>query len=86
MNLGVFKKPVEVDMQAINFKELTVQGSRVYTRRDFETAISLASTLPIRQVVTHSFPLIEVQDAFDCFRNGNGVCKVLIIPNGSSSA
>ncbi|HEX4283504.1 MAG TPA: alcohol dehydrogenase catalytic domain-containing protein [Terracidiphilus sp.] len=83
INLGVFKKPVSVDMQAINFKELTVRGSRVYARRDFDRAIELAGTLPIRQVVTHTFPLMEVQAAFDCFRKGNGVCKVLILPNGS---
>ena len=83
VNLGVFKKLVEVDMQAINFKELTVLGSRVYTREDFQTAISMANDLPIRRVVTHSFPLMQVQTAFDCFRNGNDVCKVLIVPNGT---
>lgn len=85
VNLGVFKKPVEVDMQTVNFKELTVLGSRVYTREDFQTAISMANDLPIQRVVTHSFPLMQVQAAFDCFRNGNGVCKVLIVPNGTSA-
>lgn len=85
INLGVFKRPAEVDLQALNFKELTLIGSRVYTRRDFESAISLASSLPIGRVVTHSFPLTDVKSAFDCFRNGNEVCKVLILPNGSPS-
>jgi threonine dehydrogenase-like Zn-dependent dehydrogenase len=85
INLGVFKKPVEIDMQAINFKELTLLGSRVYTYGDFETAISISETLPIERIVTHSFPLQEVQAAFDCFRSGNGVCKVLIFPGRSPS-
>ena len=84
VNLGVFKKPVEVDMQAVNFKELSIIGSRVYTRRDFETAIALAQVLPVHRVVTHSFPLSKAQAAFDCFRQGNGVCKVLIFPDDSS--
>ncbi|MBS1802363.1 MAG: alcohol dehydrogenase catalytic domain-containing protein [Acidobacteria bacterium] len=81
VNLGVFKRPVEVDLQAINFKELTLIGSRVYTKDDFKTAISMAETLPLQRVVTHSFPLRDVQAAFECFRGGKGVCKVLILPN-----
>jgi (R,R)-butanediol dehydrogenase / meso-butanediol dehydrogenase / diacetyl reductase len=81
VNLGVFKRLVEVDLQAVNFKELTLIGSRVYTRDDFKTAISMAEVLPIQRVVTHSFPLREVQAAFECFRRGKGVCKVLILPN-----
>jgi len=83
VNLGVFKKPVEVDMQAVNFKEISILGSRVYTRRDFEVAIDLAATLPIRDIVTHLFPLPEVQAAFDLFRRGQDVCKVLMVPNGA---
>jgi threonine dehydrogenase-like Zn-dependent dehydrogenase len=85
VNLGVFKKPVEVDMQTVNFKELSILGSRVYTRRDFEVAIELASILPIRDIVTHFFPLPEVQAAFDLFQRGHDVCKVLMIPNGAVS-
>jgi 2-desacetyl-2-hydroxyethyl bacteriochlorophyllide A dehydrogenase len=85
VNLGVFKKPVEVDMQAINFKELTLIGSRVYTRHDFESAIAIANNLNVGGVVTHSFSLTKVQAAFDCFRNGNGVCKVLIFPSEKQS-
>jgi threonine dehydrogenase-like Zn-dependent dehydrogenase len=38
VNVSVFKKPAEVDLQALNFKELTLVGTRVYTRADFEEA------------------------------------------------
>ncbi len=82
VNLGVFKRPVEVDMQAVNFKEINLLGSRVYTRDDFQEAVRLATVLPIRKIVTHSFPLKEVQAAFEIFRQGTDVCKVLIMPNG----
>jgi 2-desacetyl-2-hydroxyethyl bacteriochlorophyllide A dehydrogenase len=82
VNLGVCKKPVKVDMQAVNFKEITVVGSRVYRRNDFEQAIELADSLGIRKIVTHTFPLTEVKAAFDRFQQGNEVCKVLILPNG----
>jgi len=79
VNLGVFKKPVEVDMQAINFKEIQVLGSRVYERRDFEHAIDLAMQLPLDRIVSHAFPLQDVVGAFQKFRAGE-VCKALIVP------
>lgn len=85
VNLGVFKKPTEVDMQAVNFKELSIVGSRVYARQDFTEAIRLAPSLPLEQIVTHYFPLTDVQQAFDYFQRGEGVCKVIIRPNGSVS-
>lgn len=83
VNLGVFKKPVSVDMQSVNFKELRIVGSRVYTRQDFSEAARLADVLPIRRIVTHSFPLKDVRSAFECFESGDRVCKVLVTPNDS---
>ncbi|HEX4030727.1 MAG TPA: alcohol dehydrogenase catalytic domain-containing protein [Terracidiphilus sp.] len=79
VNLSVFKKPVEIDMQAINFKEIEILGSRVYERQDFESAIGLAMKLPLDRIVTSVYSLQEVSSAFEQFRSG-GVCKVLILP------
>lgn len=79
VNLSVFKKPVELDMQAVNFKEIEILGSRVYERRDFEEAIDLAARLPLEKIITRQFPLEEVSGAFELFRRGNA-CKVLIVP------
>ena len=81
--LGVFKKPVEVDMQAVNFKEIEILGSRVYERRDFESAIELAMQLPLESIVTHAFSLQDVATAFEQFRSG-AVCKALIMPELST--
>lgn len=81
VNLSVFKKPVVVDLQAVNFKEIMIIGSRVYTRQDFKEAVKLASTLPLRRIVTTSFPLKKVEEAFACFERGEEVCKVMILPN-----
>jgi (R,R)-butanediol dehydrogenase / meso-butanediol dehydrogenase / diacetyl reductase len=79
VNLSVFKRPVAIDMQAINFKEIEILGSRVYERKDFETAIDLAMKLPLERIVTHAYSLHEVSAAFEQFRSGE-VCKVLILP------
>jgi (R,R)-butanediol dehydrogenase/meso-butanediol dehydrogenase/diacetyl reductase len=80
VNLGVFKKPVEVDMQAVNFKEIEIVGSRVYERKDFQAAIDLAMHLPLDRIVSHTFALQDVAQAFKQFLSGD-VCKVLIVPS-----
>ena len=81
VNVSVFKKPVEVDLQAVNFKELTILGSRVYTRHDFEQAVKLACNLPLRKLITHKFPLSSVTEAYARFERGEGVCKVIVFPD-----
>lgn len=83
VNLGVFKKPVEVDMQAVNFKEIEIVGSRVYRREDFQTAIDMAMDLPLEKIVTHAYSLQHVEAAFDQFLSGE-VCKVIILPGNIS--
>jgi 2-desacetyl-2-hydroxyethyl bacteriochlorophyllide A dehydrogenase len=79
VNLGVFKKRVEFDLQAINFKEIELLGSRVYERRDFETAIEIAGKLPVERIVSHAYALSDVSHAFAQFQSSEA-CKVLIIP------
>ena len=79
VNLSVFKKPAPVDLQAINFKEIEMVGSRVYERKDFQDAIDMAMKLPLEPIITEEFPLEDVSDAFRLFRAGE-VCKVLIMP------
>jgi (R,R)-butanediol dehydrogenase / meso-butanediol dehydrogenase / diacetyl reductase len=79
INLGVFKKPVEVDMQAVNFKEIQILGSRVYERKDFQGAIDLAMQLPIDRIISHVFSLSEVALAFVQFQSSDS-CKVLVTP------
>jgi (R,R)-butanediol dehydrogenase / meso-butanediol dehydrogenase / diacetyl reductase len=85
VNIGVFKKPAEVDMQAINFKEIEMVGSRVYTHQDFQDAIDLAMRLPLDRIVSHTFSLDEVARAFQQFRAGE-VCKALVIPTPRQAA
>jgi threonine dehydrogenase-like Zn-dependent dehydrogenase len=79
VNLGVFKGPVEVDMQALNFKEIQILGSRVYERKDFQVAIDMAMDLPLAPIVSGEFSLRDVSDAFRLFQEGE-MCKILILP------
>ncbi|MBB3695244.1 alcohol dehydrogenase catalytic domain-containing protein [Sphingomonas sp. BK580] len=82
VGVGVFKRPVSVDLQGVNFKELELVGSRVYTRDDFDEAIALASSLPLDRIISHRFPLEDVENAFAQFRSGDA-CKVLVEPRSS---
>lgn len=82
VNVSVFKKPVAVDMQAVNFRELTIIGSRVYAMQDFRKAIEIAPSLPLNEMITHCLPLTKVAEAYRLLRSGVGVCKVLVEPSG----
>jgi (R,R)-butanediol dehydrogenase/meso-butanediol dehydrogenase/diacetyl reductase len=79
VNLGVFKQPIAIDLQAVNFKELEILGSRVYERKDFEEALRLAPGLPLAALITRTFRLDEAQAALQQFRAGE-VCKAIIFP------
>jgi len=81
VNVSVFKKQPVVDMRAVNFKELTIVGSRVYARDDFLKAIEISSQIPLAKIVTHRLPLTEVANAFNLFKEKENVCKVLFKPN-----
>lgn len=76
--VSVHKAAHPVDLHAINFKEITVIGTRVYTRADYERAIQLAGDLPIEQLISHKVPIEDGVSGFELMGNAQGVCKVLI--------
>ena len=84
VNVSVLKEPVPIDMQAVNFRELEIVGTRVYTMDDYRTAIEVAQRGDLEKIVTHTFPLEEVSEAFELFRSGREVCKVIIDPAGGA--
>jgi (R,R)-butanediol dehydrogenase / meso-butanediol dehydrogenase / diacetyl reductase len=78
VNCGVFKKPAPVNLQAVNFKELVIMGSRVYSLRDFELATKIASSLPMDKLITLCLPLQQAPDAFGLLMSGAHAGKVLL--------
>ena len=77
VNVSVYKKQPVVDMRSVNFKELTLIGTRVYTQDDYRIALDIAGAMPLDQIVSHRLPLTEVAGAFKTIFDGNQVCKVL---------
>lgn len=82
--VSVFKEPPLVDLRAVNFKELSLLGARVYAREDFERAIRIAEDLPLDRIVSHRLPIERVADAFGLIFEGRRVCKVLVLPGGEA--
>jgi (R,R)-butanediol dehydrogenase/meso-butanediol dehydrogenase/diacetyl reductase len=73
--VGVYGRPVEVDLQAVVFREQTIVGNRVYTPDDIDRALTLLRDdgEAIRSLVTEIVPLTGVAAAFERFRAGQGV-------------
>lgn len=64
---GIHKAPRPVDLREINFKEQTLVGSRVYTKREFEQTVSYAAQIrdDLEHVVTQIIPLTKSAGIFD---------------------
>ncbi|MDR2112426.1 MAG: alcohol dehydrogenase catalytic domain-containing protein [Candidatus Accumulibacter sp.] len=76
--VGSYKKPAEVDLLKIEFKELTLIGIRVYERRDFgiATRILQSGLIDFDRLLTVAAP----EEAPERFRNlleGANVIKML---------
>lgn len=70
-----------VDLVAMMFRELTLVGTRIYTRQDIEAAVSLVCSGRLRteRFITDVVPLARALDAIEMLRGGRGM-KILIQP------
>lgn len=86
--VGVYKKPTEVDLQALTFAENTVVGVRVYTRADVEKAVELleSDVLKLGRLPVEVFALEDIDQAFEKAMSASGVLKVLVSPELSPSS
>jgi len=66
VQLGIFKEPVAIDLRALNFHEVDLIGSRVYTLEDFDRAIHLAAEgrVDLKPMITTVLPLDEGVNGF----------------------
>lgn len=84
--VGVYASPPATDLRAVNFRELTIIGTRVYRREDFVDAVNLldGDRLGLRGLPVLEFPLEESSEAFAQAQKGIGSMKVLVAPNGGN--
>ncbi len=86
--IGLFEKTPEFDPGVMVLKEVRLVGSMVYNRpaggrADFDVALECidAHAEAMRRLVTHTFPLRDVQHAFETAADkASGAVKVMLAP------
>jgi 2-desacetyl-2-hydroxyethyl bacteriochlorophyllide A dehydrogenase len=78
--VAVHPVPREVNLHRFFWRELTLVGTRLYTRPDWERAVALISAgdIPARELISTVLPLGSAPDAFAALAGGGDVMKVLV--------
>lgn len=86
LQVGMPKSPVEMDLNPLLFREITITPIRVYREEDFDLAIQLAgdNVLQLQEPVTHILPLGEVEKGIHLAHQATDACKVLISPGATA--
>jgi L-iditol 2-dehydrogenase len=76
----------EIEANLIHYKQLTVTGSSAMGRSDYETALGLITSQQVdtASMVTHRFPLKDVNDAFAAAAAQEAV-KVAVLPGTTAT-
>ncbi|MCF7837305.1 MAG: alcohol dehydrogenase catalytic domain-containing protein [Candidatus Marinimicrobia bacterium] len=78
--VGIFSAPVAVDLFKFFWRELDLRGARVYAAEDFEEAIRLAAAgaLPLERLISATFPLKDIAQAFQFADEHKDAMKTLV--------
>lgn len=78
--VAIFAQQPKIDLFRFFWRELRLQGVRVYESEDFSAAIELAAlgTLPLDELVTDIRPLQALQSGFEDMDKGGQVMKILL--------
>jgi len=73
------KNKITIDSNIIHYKECTVSGSHGSVPRQHKLAIDLIASkkINVKDLITHKFPLVEIQKAFETAESHNGM-KVVV--------
>ena len=78
---SVHKKPHNVDLRQLNFKEQMMIGTRCYSQDEFGQAVRFTEDIQeqLEKVVSHIVPLSEAPKVFDMIADPDcGTCKVVV--------
>lgn len=79
--VGIFEEPM-ITINAMRFinHEIRVQGAQGYCW-DFPIALKMTREIPLEKLITHTFPLEQLQTALEtCFDRSAGSMKVVLKP------
>lgn len=82
--VAIFAEAPKVDLFRFFWRELKLQGVRVYEPEDFQKAIQLTTSkaLPLERLISDRRPLSELQSVFQQIEAGSDIMKVLIDTQG----
>jgi L-iditol 2-dehydrogenase len=82
MMFGVPSKgaKIDLDMGKIYSKEITLVTSYAASDNDTREALQLieSSVIDVMQLITHTYPILDSQKAFDHARSGENAMKIII--------
>lgn len=78
--VAIFAQQPKIDLFQFFWRELRLQGVRVYEAEDFKAAIALAATgaLPLDDLITDIRPLDALRSGFEDMEKGGRVMKILL--------
>lgn len=78
--VAIFAQPPKIDLFRFFWRELRLQGVRVYEPQDFTDAIALAASgsLPLDELITDIRPLSALKSGFEDMEKGGQVMKILL--------
>jgi len=78
--VAIHAEPMPVNLYQMFARELSMHGSRLYAREDWEEAIRLAASgaIPLAPLVSRRVPLEALQEGMELALGGGAVMKVLI--------
>jgi L-iditol 2-dehydrogenase len=71
---------LDLDMSKIYSKEITLVTSYAASDKDTKDALDLieSSKIDVKQLITHTYPIVDSQKAFDHARSGDNAMKIII--------
>ena len=78
--VAIFAQKPQIDLFRFFWRELRLQGVRVYESQDFADAIALAAkgALPLDDLITDVRPLSALRSGFEDMEKGGSVMKILL--------
>lgn len=80
--VGKFDFPAKVNLHDVLFKEITMQGFRVYTEREFAFTVGMLAANAERfgRIIADDYALDDAAQAVEDFRSRKNLCKIVIHP------